>query len=88
MYNVYKKAAEGIADNKYDFCCEALYGSFPPKLKTVFLEMYKPENAKKDSAFFGSMYCVQTRMARSLALLLMYEMEKDKARVRSKKKRN
>lgn len=75
--SVYYKAAELIASKKEDFCCNALMNP------NLFQELFRPnmeENIRHNrvyyqSAWFGNHLEEKNQLARTLALLLMAEME-------------
>jgi hypothetical protein len=81
--NTYLRAAKRL--ETADYACIALGvkgGGYKEKIK--FTKLFKPENYNHYYPWFGEIN-PENQMARSLALLFMHEIEKD--RIRAKKKR-
>lgn len=70
----YLKAAERIVTRQNSFCCRALKAV--DKCDKNFHKMFKPNNALTMDAYFSSFGTTHKEdcVARSLALILMYEM--------------
>ncbi len=78
--SVYYKAAELIASKKQDYCCPALdfFGKNKEDFKTYFKPRKKETNGCSSIVlhlWFGFRGDSSNQLARTLALLLMAEME-------------
>ncbi len=81
--NLYKEAAQDIANKKEDFACWSIVHQLdysPSSLAvTEFTYWFKPYDTVGDTwnTWFGDSFLEENRMARSLALLFMTEIAKD-----------
>lgn len=87
---IYTRAAERISDNRHRYCCISLVSdldvdAFDAYLSVEeFCEIFRPRNRKKASSWFdfeidaAGKPSKTNQLARSLALLLMAEIVKEK----------
>jgi hypothetical protein len=72
---IYKKAAIRIVDNCDKFCCHALnYNRYELGEFTSIFNPQKFDMFNGSDGWFGSCLKPENQLARSLALLFMYEM--------------
>jgi len=79
--SIYRKAAERIASGESDFACTAISclsesRERPTPKSLYFAEYFRPEDIPINKSWFGKWYDEENRLARSLALLFMVEIEK------------
>ncbi len=81
--SVYYKAAELIANNEAAYCCHVLRNM--KQNKASFEKLFKPRKKDfynvegiGDVSWFGVHYKESNQLARTLALLLMAEMESNR----------
>lgn len=73
----YLKAAKflvSIENTDPQGCCLALGKVNHPSDKYWFELIFKPQHSHSDDYYFGPVHCDESKLARSLALLFMYEM--------------
>lgn len=78
---IYKRAAEMIANGKLNVACSAIdlasgSGFIYTRQRYKFEVMFMPENKRSSSTWFDEP-TPENQLARSLALLLMAEMEEE-----------